>query len=119
MKLIRYLCFGLMVVATLAPSSAGADGAVAASREGRVGLSYNYRSQGAADERALEECGRGCRIISTFRRTCAAVATGERSGYGWATHENLRRAEESAVENCHREGGQRCRVASRGCDGRG
>ena len=96
-----------------------AEGAIAADREGRVGLSYNYSGRRSAEERAFEECGRGCRIVTIFRRTCAAVATGERGAYGWATNEHLRRAEERALDNCAREGGRRCRIATRGCDERG
>ncbi len=119
MKRASILVFALLLATSLAPSPTQAEGAIAAARDGQVGLSYNYPGRRSAEERALDECGRGCRVISTFRRICAAVSTGERGAYGWATHQSLRRAEERALENCASEGGRRCRIATRGCDERG
>jgi hypothetical protein len=119
MKLVGFLAFVLMLTGTMAPRPALSEGAIAAARDGQVGLSYNYSGRHRADERAFEECGRGCRIVATFRRTCAAVATGERGSFGWSTQNNLRRAEENALESCAREGGRRCRIAARRCDERG
>jgi len=119
MKFPRIIAILAMMAELLSANPVFAEGAIAAARDGQVGLSYNYPGRRSAEERAFEECGRGCRLLTTFRRTCAAVATGERGGYGWATRENLRRAEEAALESCHAEGGRRCRVAARGCDERG
>ena len=119
MKLIGFLALALMLAGTMAPRPALSEGAITAARDGQVGLSYNYPGRQRAEERAFEECGRGCRLIATFRRTCAAVATAERSGFGWATRDNLRRAEEAALESCAKEAGHRCRIAARGCDERG
>jgi hypothetical protein len=103
----------------VAATPAWADGAVARGPEGRVGLSYNYRNQRAAEERALEECGRYCRIVGSFRHSCAAIAVGARGGYGWARAERRGRAEGEAMEYCRHEGNQGCRIVTSACDERG
>ena len=119
MKIAILFVLALLLTTNLAPNLAQAEGAVAASRDGRVGLSYNYPGRRGAEERALEECGRGCRVIQTYHRNCAAVATGERGGYGYAIRDRLERAEREAIENCRNEGARGCRIATRGCDERG
>ena len=119
MKLSSVLCVAVLLAGAIAPVAAWADGAIARGEDGRVGMSWNARGERDAAERAMEKCGRRCRIVGTFRNSCAAVATGDRGGYGWARAERLRRAEDDAIEYCRREGNRGCRIAISGCDDRG
>jgi hypothetical protein len=84
----------------LAATAAAADdnfGAIAfSSSSGATGYSYDYDSRDGAEERALQECGPGCKVVLWFKNACGALAVGEGSGYGtgWASSrseaENLR-----------------------------
>ena len=112
-----FVVAGVMLLLGLVPEPGWAEGSMAANREGRAGISFNYRRSREADERALDECGR-CQIVERFRGSCGAIATGREGGYGYAVRDRLRRAEEEAVEACERHGGRGCSVASRGCDER-
>lgn len=96
-----------------------AEGAIATGDGGKVGISYNLQGARAAENRAIQECGGGCRILTTFRKICAAVATGERGGWSWATRDRLQLAGEAALEGCRKEGKKQCRVAVQGCDEKG
>ena len=97
-------------------SGAGASGAIAYGG-GRAGLSYNYRDRDSAEERALAECGAGCRVVARYSGSCAAVATG-RGVYGYAWREERRGAMRAALENCELRGGGACSVVTSGCDER-
>ncbi len=98
------------------PSTGLAEGAIAKSDDGYTGMSYNYRSQREADNRALGECDGRCRIVYRFRNTCAAVAVGDRGGGGWASGSSVRRADDAALEQCEAQGNRRCRVKQHNCD---
>ena len=119
MKLSAFFAVAVLLATSAAPLTAHADGAIAVDRDGRAVVSFNYPGRRSAEDRALEDCGRGCLIATNFRRMCAAVASGERGGYGWATRDGLRRAEEAALEGCANQGGRHCRISARGCDERG
>ena len=110
---------GVIVLALgVVPGHAWADGAIAKSEQGRVGISFNYRGPRAADERAVEECGWRCRVVFRFRGQCAAAAVGRDGGGGWASRDRLGRAEDAALENCREQGNHGCRIEARGCDDR-
>ncbi len=102
----------------LVSSPVWAEGAIAQGRDGRVGISYNFRHRGEAEERALEECGGYCRVIARFENTCASIATGRGGGFGWARRERLHWADEAALENCRAEGNRSCAIQVHGCDDR-
>ena len=53
-------------------------GAIAFSEEtGAVGYSYDHPTRDAAETKALEECGPGCKVVQWFRNACGALATGD------------------------------------------
>ena len=109
----------ILALALLAPLSAHAEGAIAVNRDGRTGISYNYRGPNAADERALSECGRSsCRIVHRFARACGAIATGRGGGYGYASRPRRNQAEGAAIENCEAQGNRGCSIETSGCDDR-
>ena len=115
---MRALTIMCAVVATLSPAASWAEGAIAASRNGRVGISYNYGSQREANDRAMDECGGTCRIVERFSNLCGAVASGRDGGYGFATRSRLGAAENAAIANCQSEGNRGCSIRARGCDDR-
>src|ERR1700681_405368 len=81
-------CLGFLL-AILPSTQAAADnfGAIAFSASsGAAGYSYDYASRDEAEERALQECGRGCEVVLWFKNACGALAVGTGNGYGsgWA-----------------------------------
>jgi hypothetical protein len=64
------------------------------------GWSSGYDDQYDAEDRALDECGRRCELITSYFGECAAIATGYDGGYGWSTGSSLRRAERAAIRQC-------------------
>jgi ATP-dependent protease ClpP protease subunit len=65
-----------------------------------VSSSWNYPSRSAGDQGALRACNGPCKIAIWFRYTCAAIAIGERGGWGTALHANAGVAARSALTNC-------------------
>ncbi|MGY0505909.1 DUF4189 domain-containing protein [Luteimonas sp. e5] len=90
-------------------------GAIAADYENsRSGVSENQRSKRAAERLALSQCGtRGCRVISSIRNSCHAVAYGP-GGVGHASYENQETAERFAIEQCNKVG-RNCEVQYSSC----
>lgn len=97
----------LIALAFLMFSNAHADnyGAIAYSQAVSAhGYSYNYASQLAAENRALNECERhsgmgDCKILVWFKNGCGALAEGA-GGYGSGWGANRRLAERYALQSC-------------------
>ncbi len=106
-----------ILIAMLFASVASANGALAIdSNQGdQYGFSYNHGSMQQAQSRALSECGYGCRVVQTFSRGCAAYAADQASGRGTASSGG--QAQNTALQYCVRQGGQRCMVRAWGCNG--
>ncbi|HEY1475175.1 MAG TPA: DUF4189 domain-containing protein [Pseudolabrys sp.] len=49
---------------------------------GAVGYSNDYDSRAGAEERALNECGKGCKVALWVKGGCDALATGDGNSYG-------------------------------------
>lgn len=80
---------------------------------GYAGYSYNYRNQYDAERVALRHCGGGCRIIVSYRNSCAAVAWSASTGaYGWYSSRNPRNNNFGAKKYC---GYRDCQVVSNVC----
>lgn len=59
-------------------------GAIAVSRNGDIGRSWDYTTEAAAKRRALRECGRSsCKVLTTFVNGCGAVAYNSRRNVYW------------------------------------
>lgn len=59
-------------------------GAIAVSRNGDIGRSWDYKTEAAAKRRALRECGRSsCKVLTTFVNGCGAVAYNSRRNVYW------------------------------------
>ena len=100
-----------------------AAGALATGRCGAYGYSVDDVSPEAASQRAQAQCkGRDCKVVTSFRRTCAAFAIDSANVCGphaWARADNLARAQNIASEQCHRHGGRACVIRAWACDARG
>lgn len=100
-----------------------ANGALAIdSNQGdQYGFSYNHPSMGAAEQRALNECGRGCSVVLRFSSGCAAYAADQSRGssiYGWYRAGSGGEAQNGAMNECRSRGGRSCQVRAWGCNGR-
>ena len=70
----------LFVLLGAATAAAAGDnfGAIAfSSSSGATGYSYDYDSRDGAEERALQECGPGCKVVLWFKNACGALAVGK------------------------------------------
>ena len=84
------------------PGSPGEHfGAIAFSNSsGAIGYSYDYGSGNVAQERALQECGNGCKVVIAFTNACGALAVGAGHAYGAGWAGNRPAAEKIAMDYC-------------------
>ena len=102
---------------TIAATPALADnfGAIAFSQSnGTNGYSYDFGSQGEAEEKALQECGPGCEVVIWFKNACGALATGSGNGYGTGWSSARGEAESIALSKCS-ENTSGCQVVRWAC----
>ena len=115
MKTIYRLLAAAPLVLASAPAFADNFGAIAFSQDnGANGYSYDLGSREEAEERALQECGRHCKVVIWFKNACAALATGEGNAYGTGWASERHEAESIAMSKCH-ENGHGCSVARWAC----
>jgi hypothetical protein len=86
-------------------------------QNGATGYGYRHTSRAGAEERALQECGRGCEIVAWVRNQCLSLATGRGNGYGYAMSTNDANAMERAVEECEKQTNS-CEVNTTICSAR-
>jgi hypothetical protein len=96
----------------LAPREAAAADTYAAiafsKASGAEGHGNRFHSRSGAEERALQECGRGCSIVAWARNQCLAFAVGRGNGYGYSMSTN----EDGVVRGALSE----CRKQTNGCE---
>lgn len=87
------------------PSKGDFFGAIARSREGGKGYSWNYNTRAAAEQRAITECSsvsttKDCEVLVWFKNACGSIAEASNggAGSGWGIDEAL--AEKNALESC-------------------
>jgi hypothetical protein len=100
-----------------------AAGALATGKCGAFGCAFDDVSPEAAALRARAQCkGPDCKVVTMFRRTCAAFAIDGRNAcgpHGWAKADTRVLAQNIASEQCHRFGGKACVIRAWVCDKRG
>ncbi|HZP77595.1 MAG TPA: DUF4189 domain-containing protein [Pseudolabrys sp.] len=125
---IRAVVAAALVAATTALmvvtfATAQAAGALAIGACGAYGQAYDFPSANAATERALSECkGQACRVVTSFKRGCAAYAvdgTNPCGGHGWAHGPRLGAAQNAALRGCYKDGGRDCVIRTFICDAKG
>jgi hypothetical protein len=112
----------LMGVSVFAAGEAAAQqdtyAAIALNKEtGATGYSYRFNSRAGAEEKALQECGRGCIVVAWVRNQCLSLATGRGYGYGYGLSANDAAAMDRAVEECRKQT-DRCEVNTTICSSR-
>lgn len=95
-----------------APQPQGASwGAIAYSApDMKAGWSFGKSDQALAGREAMSACsqrGRACALQTIFYKQCAALAA-DRSFVGWATSTQPREAQQKAIEQCTKDGGENC-----------
>jgi hypothetical protein len=123
MRFARFAAFVAALVVMSFSVEANAAGALATGRCGAFGYAFDDDSPEAAALRARAQCkGRDCKVVTTFRRTCAAFAIDGRNACGpngWAQAATLPQARTVATESCERQGGRNCVIRVWACDKRG
>jgi Domain of unknown function (DUF4189) len=116
---VRYGAILVLAIAAMGSAARADDyfGAIAYSpSSGADGYSFDYPSQGEAEERALAECnsrGEGCQSVLWFRNACGALAVGPDGwGTGWAEDQGT--AEQNALDSC-KEHSNNCSVTRWAC----
>lgn len=123
MRLVRLAaCFAALAILVFA-APANAAGALATGKCGAFGYAFNDVSPEMAALRARAQCkGRDCKVVTSFRKTCAAFAIDARNFCGphaWAQAGTLAHAQNVASEQCHRHGGRSCVIRAWVCDQKG
>ncbi|HYD58550.1 MAG TPA: DUF4189 domain-containing protein [Burkholderiales bacterium] len=119
-----FVKLGLAAALALAvQGTALANGALAidGNQGDQYGFSYNHPSMGAAEQRALGECGSGCNVVLRFSSGCAAYAADQSRGssiYGWYQANSGGSAQNGAMNECRSRGGRACQVRAWGCNSR-
>lgn len=116
-------CFGALAILLTGLFEAEAAGALATGKCGAFGYAFDDVSPEAAALRARAQCkGKDCKVVTMFRRSCAAFAVDGGNGcgpHGWAQAATLVRAQNTASEYCHRYGGRHCMIRAWVCDAKG
>lgn len=113
----------LMGVLLAAPGAAQAAGALAVGACRAYGYSYDFGDITAARRAALANCsGKNCKVVTTIRRNCAALANDASKAcgvVGWAVRPRLGAAQNEALKLCYQRGGKDCVIRAFVCDGKG
>lgn len=83
------------------------------------GVGRDYRTMAEAEQRALSECGRGCRVVVRFVSGCAAYSADQTRGstvFGFARARSKAAAQAKADGYCRSYGGKRCQIRVWGCN---
>lgn len=113
---IRLALAGLLLGTHLAADAAGA---IAKGQGTRTGYAHSFSNTNLASQRALSECGAGCKVILTFDSGCGALAMDRNStAHGVARGANRAAAESYALGFCRKYGGTSCYVRTWTCTNR-
>jgi len=83
------------------------------------GVSYDYPTAQAADARAIQECGAGCRVVKNFATGCGAYAADQAASgvaYGWGAAATESEAKAVALGYCNQYGGKECIIRAWSCN---
>jgi hypothetical protein len=95
------LCWVVLVPAMASSARAEKFGAIAfAPGSGRAGWSFDYDTRANAENRALANCGAGCKVVTWFKNACGALAVGHNNGYGAGWADSRAAAEQKAMGYC-------------------
>ena len=97
-------------------------GAIAVSnlQASRFGYGFDHPTKESAEQRALAECGRGCKVVVTFPSGCGAYAYGNYKGerdYGIGRGPTRAKAEDDALDDCEFARWAECKIKVWACNG--
>ena len=79
---------------------------------GHYGYGNKFRTRTEAEEKALQECGPGCKVVLWIRSQCGGMASGKGRGYGTFLGANERIVGDGSIAACEqRTSGCELRVA--------
>lgn len=94
-------------------------GAIAYGAESQaVGWSYDYRTKGDAERRALTDCaqnGDDCKVVVSLFNSCGAVAAGDNKHFAVVQASKGEQAQANAIAACTKQGGTNCEVQAWSC----
>lgn len=115
-------CFAALAILVFAAPAKSA-GALATGKCGAFGYAFDDLSPEAAALRARAQCkGQDCRVVTSFRKTCAAFAIDAKNACGpsgWAMAASRAQAQNVASEQCSKFGGKSCVIRAWVCDRKG
>lgn len=85
----------------------------------QYGFAHGHPNTEKAEQRALSECGGGCKVVLQYNSGCAAYAADQSKGAsanGWGTGSSGSAAQGRAQSECQSRGGSSCIVRSWACD---
>lgn len=104
-------------------TQAQSGGAIAIGPCAAYGYAYDYRDLAQAQAAAMAKCAdRSCKLAVTLRRSCGAFAVDGRNAcgaHGFAVAPRLGRAQNKALQECHKFGGHECVIRAWACDAKG
>jgi Domain of unknown function (DUF4189) len=111
----------LTLLLSLIGSEVMAAGAIAISDRyaSQYGFSYDYPDRKSANQKALSECGAGCKIVLNFDSGCGAYATDQAAGstvWAWGTASTGDDAQNRALSECSSRGGTSCEILAWSCN---
>ena len=116
---LRAIATGCLLLAGVTLGHAA--GALAIGKCGAYGYAYDFAQAAAARTAALRNCSGPCKPVAV-RRGCAALAIDGRNAcgaHGYAIATRLGQAQNAALRNCYRGGGQDCVIRAWVCDAKG
>jgi Domain of unknown function (DUF4189) len=98
--------------------NAGIYGSIAYNEStGAYGWSRNYKTQDEADDRAMEECGRRCKVVMQFwGEYCGALAKSPNGAWGTASGATDREARRKTLDTCRSYRGTNCAILVSRCN---
>src|SRR5260370_42024849 len=106
----RAVATGFFLIVAI--GAAHAAGALAVGSCGAYGYGYDFRKVADARVAAMRKCsGRGCKVVGTIRRGCAAMAVDAKKpcgSIGWAISSHLGKAEDASLRRCYEFGVNDC-----------
>ena len=103
--------------------TARAAGALAIGACGAYGEAYDFRNVADASRSALAKCKDGsCRVVTTVRHGCAALAVDYANpcgSHGWGKGARLGATQNEALRSCYAAGARECVIRTFFCDGQG
>ena len=100
-----------------------AAGALAVGVCGAYGFAIDFVGPDQAQTAALRKCsGKGCAVVASMKRNCAALAIDARNAcgpFGYAAKPRLREGQNTALRQCYSHGGKECVIRAFICDAKG